>query len=189
MNIAFVCNNMRIKMLGILKGNLMKILVMSDSHGDAQPILRTIRVYERYLTTVVHLGDADKDLMNFADEFPVMQFYAARGASDSCAQSEKEQVLSLCGKKIMITHGHEHRVNIDTQRLAYYAQEKEVDACLYGHTHMAATFTVGPIFFLNPGSIAKPRGGGKPSYGIVEITGNGLIRGAIITLTNESMMI
>jgi hypothetical protein len=94
-----------------------------------------------------------------------------------CADSDKGVV-----KKILLTHGHTFGVRISLDRLAYYAKEKGVDACFYGHTHIPIAIEHGGIFMLNPGSPSSPRGDSKASYAIVEVSPEGEITGRLFNI-------
>ncbi|MCL2386257.1 MAG: YfcE family phosphodiesterase, partial [Defluviitaleaceae bacterium] len=85
-------------------------------------------------------------------------------------------------KRILLTHGHNLGVMRDSDRLAYYAREKKVDACFYGHTHIPEMRECGGVFIMNPGSPSCPRGGSKASYGIVEISDTGEITGKLFPI-------
>jgi predicted phosphodiesterase len=58
-------------------------------------------------------------------------------------------------------------------RITYYAKEKGVDACFFGHTHELTVFHESGIFFMNPGSLNFPRSLEKGSCGIVTISSEG----------------
>jgi putative phosphoesterase len=65
-------------------------------------------------------------------------------------------------------------------KLIYKAIELQVDACLFGHTHIPALFTHGGIIFLNPGSTVYPHTGTERGYGLLRISDEGEITGKLI---------
>ena len=156
----------------------MQILAISDSHGKVDSIRLLLKRYAGVIQTVVHLGDNAKDLLQFQSEYSDANLVAVAGNSDFYTTAPKEIVLTLGSRRILLMHGHSRNVKMGYERLMYYAQEKEVDACLFGHSHIPAVFSHGPIFFMNPGSISEPRGMSKAGYGILTING-GVITGEV----------
>ena len=53
--------------------------------------------------------------------------------------------------------------------LEYAAEDRKVDAALFGHTHRVFYDVHNRITYLNPGSIGSPAFGVPPSYGILEV--------------------
>jgi len=170
----------------------MQILVISDSHGDAAPVKTLLDQYAGKLTTVIHLGDNVKDILKFEHLYPRLNIVAVAGNCDYSAVAPRERILTLAGRRILLMHGHSHNVKMSCDRLIYYSMEKDVDACLFGHTHMSAIFTIdkaahdngppsGEVFFMNPGSLCEPRGGSRAGYGIITIAGSN-ITGELIEL-------
>ncbi|MCL2707520.1 MAG: YfcE family phosphodiesterase [Defluviitaleaceae bacterium] len=157
------------------------LLVVSDTHGDCAPIRKLLRLYSGKIDAAAHLGDGAADLLRVAGDFPKIIFYAVSGFGEG-AVCDAEKTIFVCGKKILMTHGHMHHVKASLERIAYYAMEKEADACLFGHTHMAAMFTEGPVFFMNPGSVGRPAAGQAPGYGLLRISDGGVISGKLLQI-------
>ncbi len=136
----------------------MKILIVSDSHGN-QHILEDI-ITRHSVDDVVHCGDS---------EIPTDWFNMrmVRGNSWNDAPLPLELLIEVEGKKIFVTHGHLFGVYSSLQRLFYKAKSLEVDYCFYGHTHIARYDEIEDIVFINPGSIVRPRDG-RASYMILE---------------------
>jgi len=156
----------------------MQILVISDSHGYADAVRLVINRYAGLVKTVVHLGDNAQDMLQFQHQYPAINFVAVAGNCDPHNAAPKEIILNLGARRILLMHGHSHNVKMGYDRLMYYAQEKEVDACLFGHSHVPAVFSHGSIFFMNPGSIGEPRGASTAGYGVMSIS-VGTISGSI----------
>ena len=146
--------------------------MVSDSHGRIQPVAAQLREQEN-LSLILHLGDFDADGKALGEwlRVPVRAVagncdtpvYAEErpgiGSENEAAGpdfSETDVLLSLGGRKILLTHGHRHQIKYGSDRLGYYAREREADACLFGHTHIPAIFMLGPVFFMNPGSLGRP---------------------------------
>jgi len=157
----------------------MQILVLSDTHGKINSIPYLLNQYKHKTKTVVHLGDNARDLLQFQSEYPDMNLVAVAGNCDFSSIAPRERILTLGSKRILLMHGHSHNVKMNLDRLMYYSLEKQVDACLFGHTHIPVMFGHESVFFMNPGSLGEPRGL-KPSYGLVTIDSN--ITGEVIDI-------
>jgi putative phosphoesterase len=158
------------------------ILVISDSHRDVNAVRQVLTMYDKQIHMAIHLGDHDEDLSVCKRDFPSLETYAVAGNCDPYSATPRERVLNVNGCHILLVHGHHQNVKTGTDRLAYYAEEKEINACLYGHTHTPAEFTRGPVYFFNPGSLGEPHAGGRPSYGLVTVSEDGVIKGKALTL-------
>ena len=97
---------------------------------------------------------------------------AVRREKPDCRQEFLERILLIEGKKILICHGHTYNVKAGYMNLQYGAQEKGVDAALFGHTHRVFYDTYNGITYINPGSIGSPPYGVPPSYAVLEIDGS-----------------
>ena len=159
----------------------MKILVISDTHEIVSDLKELLLKYSQEVKLVVHLGDYPSDLMQFQPLYPHLNMVALDGTGYE-VNFPAERVLKFGEVSILCVHGHRHGVKSNLQRIVYYAQEKQVNACFFGHTHMSTIFEEQGIFFMNPGSLAFPRDGRHGRYGIVEISENGTIKGEVITL-------
>jgi len=156
----------------------MQILVTSDSHGDSASIQNLLRQYADTVTTAVFLGDCVDDFLRFQHLYSDINFVAVAGNCDFSTSVPKERILTLGGRRILLMHGHSHNVKMSYNRLMYYSMEKEVDACLFGHTHMPAMFSHESVFFMNPGSVAIPRMS-RASYGLLHLGQDGTIKGEL----------
>jgi len=163
----------------------MQILVISDSHGRSEPVRSLIDRYKHHVRTIVHLGDNARDLLQYKSEYPALDLVAVAGNCDSFSNAPKERILTLnmpTPRRVLLMHGHSHNVKMGYDRLMYYAQEKEADACLFGHSHIPIVFSHGPVFFMNPGSVCEPCGMSKAGYGLLTIDEEGTITGEVLNL-------
>ena len=66
----------------------MRILVISDTHGNEQGLLQAIEE-QPSARAVIHLGDGAREAQAAADHFPGLPFYSVRGNCDwpSAAQN------------------------------------------------------------------------------------------------------
>jgi len=149
----------------------MKILLVSDTHGHSLKLKNEILPkYANEVDVAIHLGDFARDLLDLQPTYPTLTMVGVAGAFEI---GQTEKVLTLSGKRILLTHGHKNGVKSNLSRIAYYANEKDVDACFFGHTHASTIFTAGRVLIANPGSATEPRGNTNASIGIVTISSEG----------------
>lgn len=91
------------------------------------------------------------------------------GNCDVYSSLPSEETFACGGKTVFILHGHTRGVKHGTEELLRAAKEKCADIVLYGHTHIPKSEYIDNMYVMCPGSI---RDG---SYGIVDITDNGIL--------------
>jgi len=160
----------------------MKILLISDTHGDTSLLTNVILPkYKNEVQMAIHLGDFAADLLDMQPIYPNLPMVGVGGAFEMKEKTERTLIVgSTIKRRVLIMHGHTVNVKFDLSRIAYYAQEKNVDACFFGHTHIATQFTKSGIFFMNPGSLTEPRGAKHGSFGMVSISPKGEFSGELI---------
>lgn len=158
----------------------MKLLIISDTHGDNTNAIRVIKTINSKINSIIHLGDYDEDAKIILHEFPNIPIYYVAGNCDFASSTLKEQILTFNGTKILITHGHRYNVKWNYDRIFYLAKERGVQAVLFGHTHIATIEYKESIVLINPGSISEPRNTSIPSYCIIDITDSGLLKASIV---------
>lgn len=146
----------------------MRILVLSDSHGAPRKIERAIHA-QPTAEVVFHLGDGANDLDDARIEFPHIAFYQVAGNCDWCSNLSLEEMLTLDGKKIALTHGHIYGVKSGIQTYLRHGREIGADIVLFGHTHRPETGYDDGIYWMNPGSLQDN------VYGIIDITAQGIV--------------
>lgn len=147
----------------------MKILVLSDTHGDTDKAEEAIR-NNKGISLIIHLGDYFRDAQKLSSLFPEIPIEYIYGNSDFMIEDvPAEKTLEVNGKRIFITHGHRYSVKWDYDKLYKKAEEMGVDLLLFGHTHIADMVAKGDYFVVNPGSISDPRDDSNESYAIIEI--------------------
>ena len=140
---------------------MMKIIVMSDSHGDEETV-KTVSA----LPADAHFHCGDSELLAENPIFGTM--HKVRGNCDFDSRFAKEVLISVGGKLILMVHGHEHDIKKSLMGLYYRAKEKGVDLVLFGHSHLYGAEMKDGILFVNPGSTMQPRGGKRATYAVVE---------------------
>lgn len=148
----------------------MRILVVSDTHGDEGAFWRALDA-QPGARLVIHLGDGAREAADMAARYPEKTFWSVRGNCDFSAGGEVPLVRDEMaeGKRLFLTHGHLYDAKMGLYRLCCAARERKADLLLFGHTHQALTEYDSGLYILNPGSL---HGGG--SYGVVDITSAGI---------------
>lgn len=141
----------------------MKILVMSDTHGDTFVIDQVIK-HVGLVEAVFHCGDSELNSQHIS----LQSAYVVRGNCDMDSSFPVEVLTVINGVKVFMTHGHLFQVNSTMMPLSYRAQEVGADIVLFGHTHFLGAELVNQSLFVNPGSLSLPRGRSEKSYTIIE---------------------
>lgn len=152
----------------------MKILIISDSHGDNNAVISVINKEKPEM--LIHLGDVENDIFEIEQALGVPSVPAVfiRGNCDLYDKRLRQvAVFELKGHRFFASHGHLQRASWEYSNLVYSAEENECDIALYGHTHVPLDEEFGDVRVLNPGSISRPRGGSKKSYIIMEMDDDG----------------
>ena len=163
----------------------MNYLIVSDTHGNTRILEQLLENYKSITNTVIHLGDHARDMSRFKDNETVL--YIVNGNTDPMIAEYDERVIELDGKRIFITHGHRYGVKSSYTDLIYKAEELDVQACLFGHSHVPVIFKEKGIFFMNPGSPTHPRPGDLPGYALMRIEDDGQINGMLMTYKESSI--
>lgn len=143
----------------------MRVLVMSDSHGNVDNMVRCVDLTAP--DHVLHLGDCQRDAERLQQIFPQLPVTTVPGNCDYGSFDEPERLIKLGGKRILMMHGHTRSVKYDPQRAIYAAREFGADVLLFGHTHRPLVDYDGTLYVMNPGTVG---GSGNPAtYGIITI--------------------
>ncbi len=141
----------------------MKLLVFSDSHGNCSDMKRAIKRHKN-AQVIFFCGDGHNDIQDMMAEFPDKQFYSVKGNCDWYCDFPSLLTVTVCGKKIMLTHGHIQRVKESLYSLAALGHQENADIVLFGHTHSQLTTADGRMLIMNPGSV-----GFDECYGMIDI--------------------
>lgn len=141
----------------------MKILVMSDTHGDKDAVAAIINRH-RDADMIIHLGDNYMDALDFEREYPAMRFEGVPGNCDYNFHNLPEgRVIKEEGVKLFITHGKNY------YKMLKKAKDLDCDIFLFGHTHVFHWEKDPEIFLINPGSPSIPRGASDKSYVVLKL--------------------
>lgn len=160
----------------------MKILLVSDTHGNQQLLLEALEKIPNDIDLVLHLGDGYDDT-TLISSLVDAELIGVRGNCDMVSSFPCEAVLSLEGITLCAVHGHEYQVKSGFTQLEKHAEAIGADLVVYGHTHIARFEEVNGIRYLNPGSLW--RAVTPPSCAVVEII-NGQINAEILPVGGDS---
>ena len=154
----------------------MRIIVMSDSHGNLSAV-EDIILRSENADWYIHLGDGERDVDNFLLENPEYEskIIQVAGNCDWGSMRPTHTVLPVFGHRIFITHGHTYAVKNTLDIITKNAKQENCDIVLFGHTHVRYEHYENGMYFLNPGSCSVPHDGKAPSFGSVDIFASGVI--------------
>lgn len=145
----------------------MRILVLSDSHGRASRLEEIIEA-QSTAKHVFFLGDVLKDAEYLEELYPDRTFYKVSGNCDFYCDVPSHKSVTIAGKKIFYTHGHEYGVKSSYSHLLSYAKALSADIVLYGHTHIPNIRYEDGVYLVNPGSVGRGRENGD-TYAYIDI--------------------
>lgn len=148
----------------------MRILVVSDTHGDLRTLMKAVNA-QPSAEIIVHCGDGDEQVQYLKDTIKDKMIVGVRGNCDWCSSLPSKEIISVCGKRIFITHGHLYNAKVGLYNIMCAAREEKADILLFGHTHNAMTYYEDGLYVMNPGSCS----GYMASYGYIDITDKGEI--------------
>ncbi len=160
----------------------LKILVVSDSHGDLDALRSAVR--RERPQAIIHLGDHASDADAIANEFAGLPVLSVRGNCDFDTPTRAETLTrEIEGVRIFAAHGHRYGVKSGLLRLSYAAREAGARLALFGHTHCPYLGEEGEMTLMNPGAC----GGFRPSYGVVTLQ-NGTLECRLTELFSEDSL-
>ena len=148
----------------------MRILVMSDSHGNTSLALQACDMAGD-IDALFHLGDGAEDAGILVHALDIEVIHVA-GNCDIGSASPRELLLECEGKKLLLVHGDAYGVKSGLGKLEKRAREAEADAVLFGHTHRSTVTTLSGILAVNPGTLMRTAQ--QKSFAILEITPAGI---------------
>ena len=142
---------------------MMKILIMSDSHGNKGAMFRAVELDPPGL--ILHLGDHESDCGDLEACFPDIPLRSVRGNCDFMSDKPDKAEFTLGGKLFFMTHGHLHGVKRGLLSIKKSASGIGADILLFGHTHTPYCEIGKKLSIVNPGSIST----GDKTYAVLEI--------------------
>ena len=150
----------------------MKALVLSDSHGSFNNIVKAVE-REKDISMIIFAGDVQRDADALVRTYPRIPVAVVLGNNDwSVRDVPFDVTFNFGGKRVFLTHGHKYHVKMSLNTLLFKAREENADICIFGHTHRAYCEEVSGVLLLNPGSAWL-------SYAVLEIDENGNVKAEI----------
>jgi len=154
-----------------------RILVISDTHGDTGNLEYLVRTLGNRLDLLIHLGDGAQDLDRLPEDalrgIPCMQ---VKGNMDSDPRLPPSRVTQVRRHLIYVSHGHAALASGTPLPMILAAREAGASVCLFGHTHIPQRTRVEGMLVLNPGSLSRPRGGWGPTFALLKVPEDGVGR-------------
>lgn len=148
----------------------MRILVVSDTHGDAWSLQRAVMAQPQ-AQVVVHLGDGAGEAAQAQALFPERRFCLVRGNCDWGSTLPAVRVETFGGRRFYCTHGVAEHVKYGEYEAVLRARAAGAQVLLFGHTHVPLSTYRDGVYVLNPGSLH----GAAATYGFVDITPAGVV--------------
>lgn len=145
----------------------MKILLLSDTHGDLQ---KAFQVYEKLtdIDLLLHCGDYQRDARTLEKSLKI-PVISVKGNCDGADTPDRRVVETPAGR-LLLTHGHLDGAGYNPLRLKYLAEENQCIAVCFGHTHIPLCEKTDDVYLINPGSLPRPRDGSNGSYAVIHST-------------------
>ncbi len=153
----------------------MRILVVSDTHGELNNVKRLVEVCRAEIKpdVIVHLGDDSPDAEPLRElNVPL---YVVPGVYESHYRepsTKRRLIVELEGLRFLLSHTDTRHQNDppeerDPQEIL---NSGEVDVLLHGHTHIPKIELRGRKLVVNPGHLkTSDKKGYPPTYAIMDI--------------------
>ncbi|WP_462399453.1 metallophosphoesterase family protein [Lacticaseibacillus pantheris] len=149
----------------------MKILVASDTHGDALVLQELLTEYP-HMDGYFYCGDSE---LRASDPL-FATWHAVQGNMDFDPDFPLTLTVTVGTHTVFMAHGHKYAVGWRRDELVAAGVAVGADIILYGHTHVALAEVHQDVLVVNPGSISQPRGDLAPlggMYAVVTVDDDG----------------
>ncbi|CAM3802197.1 metallophosphoesterase family protein [Alicyclobacillus pomorum] len=146
----------------------MRLCIVSDTHRYRHELLSAVKSVPK-IDAILHAGDEIEDVRWLAQrvDWPI---YAVAGNWDSGSRDfPHDLTIDAFGPRIFLTHGHRWRVKEGMKALTERAKAVGANIVVFGHTHTAVVLMSDGILFVNPGSLAAPRGRRERTFAVLDI--------------------
>lgn len=146
----------------------MRILVVSDTHGDSGRVYDVYKklVSEAPIDIIVHCGDYIDDALEIQARLG-KKVCCVKGNCDGEFDEDGYAILETEAGDFLVVHGHMQDVGYSQERVYYLALEHDCIGVLFGHTHRAVFNELDDFYFMNPGSLSRPRDGSGGTFGLL----------------------
>lgn len=143
----------------------MRIAVTADTHGSPGVIIKCWKKLQ--LDQILFAGDFYKDGKAICRRLGIPGHIIA-GNCDGPGHTG-EEVIAFGECTVWLVHGHQYGVKKDLQRIFYRGRELNVNAVVFGHTHLPLCEQVDGLWLINPGSPTRPRSSKLGTYALMDI--------------------
>ena len=137
----------------------MKVLVIADTHAQDDAFLEVLS-REQPFDALLHAGDFEGSEFVYR-ELTDVPFYYVAGNNDFFTDAPNEQVVTLMGCRIFMTHGHMRDADFGYDKIVAEARRRRAKIAIFGHTHIPVAQIQSGVLLLNPGSLSWPRQEGR----------------------------
>ena len=146
----------------------MRILVVSDSHGDFSSLKKvyTRENQENGLDLLIHLGDGVLDALRLR-RISQLPLEAVNGNNAPKEAFPDQLCIKLAGIRVFCCHGHHFNLPSGLKTLLSFAHRAQADLAFFGHTHQHFSQKKKGLTLINPGAICRWEK--DPGYILLEI--------------------
>lgn len=146
----------------------MKVGIVGDTHGSKKA-MRLVLSVTPPVDYWLHTGDYGQDGRFLAYETK-LPFLSVAGNTDPVeGRANIDELITLGGKRIWLTHGHRYMHGYQIDEIAWWARKLDVDIAVFGHTHIPLIKWYGEILLINPGSPLLPRDEQGPTFAVLTL--------------------
>lgn len=151
-----------------------RIVYLSDSHGNYNNFRKIVLLHKDRADLFLFMGDGHEEFEEIKLEFPDVKIVAVRGNNDFYSKQPLSRLFVYNNITMFMCHGHEYGYSDISESVRMVSEKNGVQVAFYGHTHIPQILFEDDLYVLNPGSISLPRGDSRASYGILDITPDGI---------------
>jgi len=151
----------------------MRIGVVSDTHGYTENLKKAVRILsEMNINLLCHLGDNYDDMkkVDLPSGIELIQVPGVFSEYYKDPDIPNRLIMQWKGRKFLLTHtrtAHENDLKEDPDP-EQLLEKGEIDAVLYGHTHIPAIIMEGKNLLFNPGHLKdEDKKGFPPTFGLI----------------------
>lgn len=176
----------------LYKEVLMKVGILSDSHGELGNLRKAAKALAEKVELIVHLGDDWEDCRVF--EEMGLNLIRVPGVFSSYYQDPKitnRRVEEFNGWRVLLSHtpfSHQNDLPQDIRPEDVEARG-DVEVILYGHTHIPNIEDKEGILWINSGHLKRgDKKGYPPSYAILDFRAQE-VQAKIISFRNGELLV
>jgi putative phosphoesterase len=151
--------------------------VVSDTHlprfGKHLPQSLVNGLRKAKVETILHAGDLTERfaLELFEEIAPVIAVAGNNDGKNLHAELGERRIVEVDGVRIGLVHGHQGRGRTTPDRAFNAFSDEQVDAIVFGHSHIPLRLCRDGVLLFNPGSPTDKRLNPCYSYGILRVEG------------------